>query len=57
MHTYFLHHVSWVMLNLAATNIRYLININIAITILDIIHRPLFYLKQRFGDWFVSVYR
>jgi hypothetical protein len=41
----FLHHVSWVTLNLAATKIHHLININITITILDIIHRPVFYLE------------
>jgi hypothetical protein len=28
--------------------------INITITILDIIHLPVFYLKQRFGDWIRS---
>jgi hypothetical protein len=28
--------------------------ININITILDIIHRPVFHLKQRFGDWILS---
>jgi hypothetical protein len=30
-------------------------NLNVTITILNIIHRPVFYLKtQRFGDWILS---
>jgi hypothetical protein len=28
--------------------------INITITILDIIHGPVFYLKQHFGHWILS---
>jgi hypothetical protein len=36
------------------TNLLSVILNDITIAILDIIHRPVFYLKQRFGDWILS---
>jgi hypothetical protein len=49
--TYFWNPILLLAISLTRTSIGLsLCYVNITITILNVIHRPMFYLKQRFGD-------